>query len=80
MDDRHVLTENLLSGAAVAREAAQVELEPGKVVPVAVNLHAFPEKISSKVPRVKPYEFFIVDDVIVIVRPQDRKIVEVVKK
>jgi hypothetical protein len=79
MEHKHVLKENLLKAGKVKPEAMQVDLETGKKVPASVQLHAFPDEISSKIPQIKAHEYFIADDAVVIVQAQQRTIVEVVK-
>jgi hypothetical protein len=79
MADRHVLKEILLAQSTAKQDSAQVDLELGRIVPAAVHLYVFPENVTRKVPRVRSYEFFVVEDVIVLVRPRDRMIVELVK-
>jgi hypothetical protein len=80
MEAQHVLKENLLKNAGSEGSAGQAEqLERGKQVPASVQLKRFPDDIASKIPQIKSHEYFIADHSIVIVEPQKRTIVEVVK-
>jgi hypothetical protein len=80
MEDQHVLKENLLKGAQSEGSAeTSADLERGKKVPASVTLHHFPDDIASKIPQIKSHEYFIANHSIVIVEPQARSIVEIVK-
>ena len=79
MEDQHVLKENLLKGARSDGSAGQAEIERGKKVPPTVRLHRFPDEVASRIPQIKSHEYFVTGQSIVIVEPQQRSIVEVVK-
>ena len=79
MDNKHVLRENLLKGTALKRESDRGELKPGSIVPASVQFHAFPAEISGKISTVRAYEFFLTEDAIIIVEPQERKVVEIIE-
>jgi hypothetical protein len=79
MEDQHVLKEILLKETKVQPEGTQVALERGGKVPGEVKLHAFPDVIAKKIPKVKAHAYFIAGDTVVIVDPQQRTIAEVVK-
>lgn len=79
MDDKHVLKENLLKDSQSVGSAGEMEFERGKKVPTSVQLRRFPDQIASKIPSIKSHEYFVADQAIVVVEPQQRTIVEVVK-
>jgi hypothetical protein len=79
MDDRHVLKENLLKSAKSEGSAEQTDIERGSRVPASIPLQRFPDDIGSKIPQVRSHVFFVAGQSIVIVEPQQRTIVEVVK-
>ena len=79
MDDQHVLKENILKSAKSDGSAGQGDLERGKKVPASVQLHRFPDEIGSKIPQIRSHAYFVTDNSIVIVDPQQRMIVEIVK-
>jgi hypothetical protein len=78
MEDQHVLKENLLKAKGNVGSAPN-DLGPGKRLPESVQLRDFPADIASKIPQIKAHKYAIVGDAILIVEPQERKVVEVVK-
>lgn len=79
MESEHTLKEILLKDTTIKHEAAQPNIKNDDVVPSSVELHEFPAEIAQKVPQIKSHRFFIAGDAIVIVRPQERKVVGVIK-
>ena len=47
------------------------EIRIGDKVPPNIELHAFPPLVVEKVPQVKTYKFFITENQIVVVNPQN---------
>jgi len=47
------------------------EMRIGDKVPPNIGLHAFPPLVVEKVPQVKTYKFFITENQIVVVSPQN---------
>jgi hypothetical protein len=47
------------------------EIRIGDKVPPNIELHAFPPHVVEKVPQVKTYKFFITENQIVVVNPQN---------
>jgi hypothetical protein len=78
-DDRHVIKEIVLKDMKVDSAPEQITLEEGAVTPASVQLRAFPNDITSKVPQIKSHQFFVKDGRIAIVSPADKKIVEVIE-
>lgn len=79
MEDEHTLKEILLKDSKYKHDPAQPALKPGDTVPQSVTLYEFPAMVDQKVPQIKSHRFFIAGDRIVIVRAEERKVVEVVK-
>lgn len=79
MEEEHTLKEVLLKDSEFKHVAAEPSLKPGDKVPQSVTLYEFPAMIAQKVPTIKSHRFFIAGDHIVIVRPEERQVVEVVK-
>jgi len=79
MENEHTLKEILLKDAKIKHESGEQDLKAGDSVPQSVVLHDFPQEIAEKVPQIKSHRFFISDDRIIIVRPQERKVVGIVK-
>jgi hypothetical protein len=79
MESEHTLKEVLLKDRKIKHEPGQAEPKAGDIVPESVALHDFPEEIAAKVPQIKSHRFYIAGDMIVVVRPQERKVVGVVK-
>ena len=52
----------------------------GDAVPENIELHPIPPEVAAKVPQVKSHEFFVKDDMIILVSPSDRLIADVIKK
>jgi hypothetical protein len=50
----------------------------GEVVPNAIKIEAVPSKAATDVPRLKPYDFAVVEGKLLIVNPADKKIAEVI--
>jgi Protein of unknown function (DUF1236) len=50
----------------------------GEVVPNSVTTAPIPSKAAQAVPSLKPYDFAMVQNKLVIVNPSDKKIVEVI--
>jgi len=78
-EQEHVIKEIVLKDAAVKPVSANVPMGIGDTVPTDVPLQMFPELVTLKVPDVKSHAYFVKNDEVVIVSPQDRKIADVVK-
>ena len=81
MDDRHILKEYLFKSSIELKHSVRgIELERGSVVPHHVELRAFPDEVVKKVSQVKAYRFLLTENAIVIISPENRKVVEVIKR
>jgi hypothetical protein len=79
MENEHTLKEILLKDSKIKHESDQAELKAGDKVPQSVELHDFPQEIAAKVPQIKAHRFFVAGETIVVVRPQERTVVGLVK-
>jgi hypothetical protein len=81
MDDRHILKEYLFkSSIELKHSVMRIKLERGSIVPHRVELRAFPDEVVKKVSRVKAHRFLLTANAIVIIRPENRKVLEVIER
>jgi Protein of unknown function (DUF1236) len=66
----YVIKENL-KDMHIEQVPRTKEIRIGDKVPPNVGLHAFPPLVVEKVPKVKTYKFFITENQIVVVSPQN---------
>ena len=66
----------------IRRTRVHVKMPPGNIlvvigaqVPPSTELYSLPEAAAAKVPAVRPYDYTIVDDTLVLVDPVSREIV-----
>jgi hypothetical protein len=52
--------------------------EIGQAVPKSVKLHRLPRNATNQVWAAKPYDYVMLQDQLLIVRPQDRKVVDII--
>ena len=78
LEQRHVIRE-LVSDLKVDRASDDVKVAAGDDVPGQVTLHPIPPLIGQKVPQIKAHRFYVTQSRVVIVDPQDQKVVEVIE-
>jgi hypothetical protein len=78
LEQRHVIRE-LVRELKVDRAADDLKVAAGDDVPGKVELHPIPALIGQKVPQIKAHRFFVTERQIVIVDPQDQRVVEVIE-
>jgi hypothetical protein len=78
LEQRHVIRE-LVSDLKVARASEDSKVAAGDDVPFKVTLHPIPPLIGQKVPQIKAHRFYVTQSRVVIVDPQDQKVVEVIE-
>jgi hypothetical protein len=71
---RQVGSQNAPQGGAPLQFDASIYA----AVPASIGLHAFPAEITGRVPMVKPYRYARLGNVLVIVNPTNRKIVDII--
>ena len=77
VQEGHVIKENL-KDMHIEQVPRTNEIRVGDKVPPDIGLHAFPPLVVEKVPYVKTYKFFITENQIVVVSPQNL-IAEIIK-
>jgi hypothetical protein len=79
LEQRHVIRE-LVRDLKVARASDDdSKVAAGDEVPGKVTLHPIPPLIGQKVPQIKSHRFYVTQSRVVIVDPQDQKVVEVIE-
>jgi hypothetical protein len=78
LEQRHVIRE-LIKEAKVAETPVGGKVSPGDDVPDKVELHPIPALVGQKVPQIKAHRFYVAEGRIVIVDPQESKVVEVIE-
>jgi len=73
----YIIKENL-KDMQIKQVSRTAEVRIGDKVPSDIGLHAFPPLIVEKVPKVKTYKFFITENRIVLVSPQN-EIADIIK-
>jgi hypothetical protein len=64
------------------KETAPGNFKPtlGAVAPSSIKLQPLPNKVSDEVPAVKPYDYAMLQNQVLIVEPSTRKIVDIVNR
>jgi hypothetical protein len=52
----------------------------GELVPTSIKLHALPSDATREVPAIKPYEFAMLQDQVLLVDPKSKKIADIIKQ
>jgi hypothetical protein len=73
----YVIKENL-KDMRIEQVPRRKEIGIGNKVPSDIGLHDFPPFVLEKVPKVKTYKFFITENQIVLVSPQN-EIADIIK-
>jgi hypothetical protein len=73
----YVIKENL-KDMHIAQVPRTKEITIGNKVSTDIGLHSFPPLVLEKVPKVKTYKFFITENQIVLVSPQN-EIADIIK-
>lgn len=75
----HSIVQSVNKNAKKETAPAGFKAAVGQTVPTSIALHSFPSDATSQVPAVKPYDYAMLQDQLLIVNPQDKKIVDVIK-
>jgi hypothetical protein len=78
LEQRHVIRE-LVRDLKVDRASDDSKVAAGDEVPGKITLHPIPPLIGQKVPQIKSHRFYVTQSRVVIVDPQDQKVVEVIE-
>jgi hypothetical protein len=52
----------------------------GATIPGDITIQAVPAKVAARVSALKPYDFALLDNKLVIVNPNDKKVVDVISR
>ena len=69
-EQEHVIKENI-KDVPIAQVAHNAGIEVGDKISADIRLQTFPPLVIEKVPQVKTYKFFVTDDRIVLVSPNN---------
>ena len=78
LEQRHVIRE-LVRELKVGRAPDDKAVAAGDPVAGQIELHPMPALIAQKVPQIKSHRFYVTERQIVIVDPQDKRVVEVIE-
>lgn len=78
LEQRHVIRE-LLKDLKVDQSTDDHKVAAGDDVPAKVVPQPIPALIGQKVPQIKSHRFYVTQQQIVIVDPQEQKVVEVIE-
>lgn len=68
----------------IGKQNASIKAPPGfiafvgAVVPGSVTLHAMPSNAVSRIPTAEPFRYTILDKQLLIVNPENRKVVDII--
>jgi hypothetical protein len=78
LEQRHVIRE-LVKELKVDSSGQDLKVAPGDEIPGEVALQPVPALIGQKVPQIKAHRLYVTQSQILIVDPQDKKVVEVIE-
>jgi hypothetical protein len=67
----HVIKEIVLKDMHIEQVPPSTEIRIGEKVPPDIALQTFPPLVAEKVPQVRTYKFFLTENQIVVVSPQN---------
>ena len=67
----HVIKEIVLKDTYIEQVPRSTEIRIGDKVPPNIELQNFPPLVAEKVPQVRTYKFFLTENQIVVVSPQN---------
>jgi hypothetical protein len=78
LEQRHVIRE-LVKELKVDSSGEDLKVGAGDEIPGKVTLQPVPPLIGQKVPQIKSHRLYVTQSQILIVDPQDQKVVEVIE-
>ena len=78
LEQRHVIRE-LVKELKVSTAKDDLKVAEGEAIPGKVELQPVPPLIGQKVPQIKAHRLYVTQSQILIVDPQDKKVVEVIE-
>ena len=78
-EDNHIIKEIVLKDMRVSQVPHNNDIKIGDRIPEDIQLQNFPALIVEKVPQVKTYKFFVTQNKIVVVSPQDNVVADLIQ-
>jgi hypothetical protein len=78
-EQSYIIKEIVLTETRAEQVPPNAETKIGDKVPDDVKLQAFPKLVAEKVPQVKTYKFFVIQNQVVVVSPQDNVVADIIK-
>jgi hypothetical protein len=75
-DKRAMVKRTLMSGPKITKT---IKVEEDMVVPQDIELITISETVVSDIPELRSYRYFVLEDQVVIVEPETRRVVEIVR-
>jgi hypothetical protein len=75
----YIIKEIVLTEMRAEQAPPNDEIKIGNKVADDVKLLAFPKLVAEKVPQVKTYKFFVTQNQVVVVSPQDNVVADIIK-
>ncbi|MDB5596100.1 MAG: hypothetical protein JWM36_3061 [Hyphomicrobiales bacterium] len=78
---REIVKRDVMRTRTSAKRDSDVnfELREGVEVPQRVTLQSFPTEVWEEVPSLKPYRYVVIEDQIVLVDPETREVIEILR-
>jgi hypothetical protein len=73
---RTLLKQRLVDGPRMTRS---IKIEDGMIVPPDVELRPIDNVVVTEVPEIRPYRYFVVENQVVLVEPESRRVVEIIR-
>jgi hypothetical protein len=78
-EQSYIIKEIVLTETRAEQAPPNAETKIGDKVPDDVKLQSFPKLVAEKVPQVKTYKFFVIQNQVVVVSPQDNVVADIIK-
>lgn len=78
-EQSYIIKEIVLTETRAEQAPPNDEIKIGNKVADDIKLLAFPKLVAEKVPQVKSYKFFVTQNQVVVVSPQDNVVADIIK-
>jgi hypothetical protein len=78
-EQSYIIKEIVLTEMRAEQAPPNDEIKIGNKVADDIKLLAFPKLVAEKVPQVKTYKFFVTQNQVVVVSPQDNVVADIIK-
>lgn len=78
-EQSYIIKEIVLTEMRAEQAPPNTEIKIGDKVADDIKLQAFPKLAAEKVPQVRTYKFFVTQNKIVVVSPQDNVVADIIK-